>query len=605
MIRLLSQNLINQIAAGEVVERPSSTVKELVENSLDAGATQIDVVIREGGRSFMSIRDNGFGISKEELPIAIQRHATSKLSDDNLFNIKTMGFRGEALPSIGAISRLSISSRKENCNESWKINVEGGDVSEVIPVQHGYGTTIEVSDLFFATPARLKFLKTSNTETSYIVESLQRLAMAYQNVGFSLKDERRTIFDYKPFGDDLDSSRLSRLSDMMGKDFSENSLKIDAQNDEYKLTGYIGLATLNRASPSHQFLFVNGRPVKDKVFTGAVRVAYQDFLARGRYPMVSLFLEVPPLMVDMNVHPAKTEVRFRDSGKVRGIIIGGIKSALNDAGYKTSTTVSNQALGSIQSNIFPFSKKPFSKQNFNSSYTQKSQNFNSAQLHLKENPHTSYQQMFDSNSITEKISKNEIEQEVNYPLGVAKAQIHETYIVAQSENGLVIVDQHAAHERIVYEKMKSKISESFLQRQALLVPEVIDLKESQIESLEKRFDELSDFGLIIEKFGVNAVLVRETPAILGVLDIKKMILDLVDEIESLGEAVSLKEKIEEVCATISCHGSIRSGRKLNLDEMNELLRQMESTPHSGQCNHGRPTYVEMKKNDIEKLFGRR
>lgn len=604
MIRLLPQNLINQIAAGEVVERPASTVKELVENALDAGARNIHILIQDGGRALICVRDDGEGIAQADLPLAIERHATSKLRDEDLFNITTMGFRGEALPSIGAVSRLSITSRHCAADAAWQLNVVAGEVSPLRPAAHPQGTTIEVADLFFATPARLKFLKSTSAETAAIVEAIQRLAMAYPYIGFSLRDERRTLFDYKPSAPDDHGCRLRRLGEIMGQEFPQNALPVESGQEPYLLTGHVALATLNRASTAYQFLCVNGRPVKDKVFASAVRVAYQDFLARDRYPMVALFLEMPPLYVDMNVHPAKSEVRFRDSTQVRGLIIGAIKKALNAAGHRASTTVSQQALGAMmpasRSSAWQPTLQPFAPRAAPPASSPSTASIPGGML--SEDMQVSQRTL--SPTYADFVHAAAPSQEIMCPLGVAKAQVHETYIIAQSQKGLVIVDQHAAHERIVYERMKQRMATQNLARQTLLVPEVISLSEAQVEALMPHFEMLQTCGLAIEVFGVSDILVRETPAILGEINVKQLILDLVDELAELDNAVALQERIAHVCATIACHGSIRAGRRLSLEEMNALLRQMEETPHSGQCNHGRPTYVELSKSDLEKLFGR-
>ncbi len=607
-IRLLPDTLINQIAAGEVVERPYSVVKELAENAIDAGATQIDVQVREGGTSYISIQDNGKGMGQEDLLLAVERHATSKLPDDDLFNITSLGFRGEALPSIGAVSRLKISSRSASSEDAWQLTVEGGLKSELSPTALPSGTHMEVRDLFFATPARLKFLKTPSTEMGYITDVMNRIAMAHPHIGFTLKDDRKTHLSVPQQSGDINEMRLKRLSHILGQDFSDNALPILAERQGYGISGYAGLPTMNRANASQQYLFVNGRYVKDKLLQGAIRGAYQDFLARDRHPLVVLFLEVAPNLVDMNAHPAKTEVRFRESGLVRGLIVSALKHALNDAGHRASTTVSLEAMDRFQqslsapnstyqpANISSFSGpintyRPQTLPGLARSYTQASL----ATVAPMEETYVSLPQI-------QEIEESNL---ASYPLGDAKAQVHETYIISQTAEGIVIVDQHAAHERLVYEKMKAGLQERGVMRQVLLVPEVVGLGDQAAADLLKRKEELAEFGLIIEDFGGSSILVREVPVLLGEFNIGKLVQDLADEIESFGEALSLKEKIEEVCGTIACHGSIRAGRKLTIPEMNAILRQMEETPHSGQCNHGRPTYVELKQSDIEKFFGRR
>lgn len=587
MIRLLPSNLVNQIAAGEVVERPASVIKELVENAIDAGSTFIEITVRDGGKQYMAIHDNGKGMTKDELELAILRHATSKLPDDNLFAINTLGFRGEALPSIGAISRLKITSGAAGSNEAWTISVEGGEVSSTSPCSFKQGTIMEVRDIFYATPARLKFLKSDVTETGYIVEVLERLAMANPKIAFRLSNEKKLLFDFPA------QDPLGRLSEIMGEDFSDNAVPVEDIADGYHLYGYAGVPTLNRGNAKQQYLFVNGRPVKDKVLIGAIRAAYQDFLARDRYPLVALFLDIEPILVDMNVHPAKTEVRFRDANKVRAIIVSALRKALGDAGHKASTTVAASALSSFRSpvsqQVLPF--RPVS-------YKPETHYVPKAALGAAAStaPLVAEEQYFEVKT------ENTVE---IYPLGIAKAQLHDTYIVSQTSDGLVITDQHAAHERIVYERMKRQIETKSLERQALLVPEVIECTPDEQQHLMNYCDDLLQFGLNVEAFGADSILVREVPAILGDVSASALVRDLIDELDVYGEPVSLKEKVAQVCGTMACHGSVRAGRKLSIDEMNALLRQMEATPHSGQCNHGRPTYVELKKPEIEKLFGRK
>lgn len=608
-IRRLPETLINQIAAGEVVERPFSVVKELVENAIDAGGDQIDVYVREGGCSFISVKDNGKGMTADDLLLAVERHATSKIPDDDLFNITSLGFRGEALPSIGAVSRLRITSKSITSADAWQLNVEGGDRSELVPTSLTTGTLMEVRDLFYATPARLKFLKTPPTEMGYITDVLKHIAMAHPIIGFSLKDERKTYLNLHAQKDEGEASKLTRLQEILGQDFSDNALPILAQRQGYTLSGFAGLPTMNRANSSQQYLFVNGRYVKDKLLQGAIRGAYQDYLARDRHPLVVLFLDVAPNLVDMNAHPAKTEIRFREAALVRNLIVSALKHALNDAGHRASTTISQEALDrftpafheSASTSYQPSTLRPYTGPT--QSYSPQrlpglAQRYSQAPLSaavMAEAPFTSLPQI-------QEISQDSLSQ---FPLGDAKAQLLETYIIAQTSNGIVLVDQHAAHERLVYEKMKIAMHENGISRQTLLIPEVVNLGEHAALELLKRKEELLQFGLAIEEFGGSSVLVREVPVLLGEFNIGQLVQDLADEIETLGQAMSLKEKIEEVCGTIACHGSIRSGRKLTIPEMNAILRQMEETPHSGQCNHGRPTYVELKEADIEKLFGRR
>jgi len=604
-IRRLPETLVNQIAAGEVVERPASALKELVENALDAEARNIDIQLRDGGRTLISVTDDGRGMTADELSLAVERHATSKLPDDDLVHIKSLGFRGEALPSIGAVARLSITSRVEGGDSAWTLSVEGGKLSEVQPAAHPQGTRVEIRDLFFATPARLKFLKAPRTELSHATEMVKRLAMAHPGVGFTLSDGARTVIRYAPAQGDLFTQRLDRLGAIMGREFSDNALLVEAEREGLRLTGHIGLPTLNRGNALQQYMFVNGRPVKDKLFFGAVRGAYRDFLAHDRYPYIALYLEIPPDQVDVNVHPAKTEVRFRDAGLVRGLIVSALKHALADAGHRASTTVSDAALGAVQQGggFASYQSRTFPQgggyPSAGHAYWGMADRANAFQAPLHNFDMTptarSEQQPW---SATETV-------EQDYPLGVARAQLHETYIVAQTADGIVVVDQHAAHERIVYERMKQALDEGGIKRQGLLLPEVVELDEPSAARLGKHIDELLELGLVIEPFGDGAVVVREVPAMLGQSDVQKLIKDLADDLAEWGEVLSLHEKLADVASTMACHGSVRAGRRLNGDEMNALLREMEATPHSGQCNHGRPTYVELKLSDIEKLFGRR
>ena len=608
-IRRLPNGLINKIAAGEVIERPASAVKELVENSIDAGATKIEIIMRNGGRTFISVTDNGCGMSKQDLVLAVERHATSKLPTDNLDNIGTFGFRGEALPSIGAVSRLTIKTRSKDMDTGWSINVTGGDIEAVVPSPLKIGTQVEIRDLFYATPARLKFLKTDRTETGRTIEVIRRIAMVNPNISFTLNDGTRTNIRFNGAQGNLPSIQLSRIGEVLGRDFEENSLLIEAEREGFILTGYAGLPTLNKRTSSHQFLFVNGRPVQDKLLYGAVRAAYSDFLAYDRHPFVVLFLNAPGSTLDVNVHPAKSEVRFQEPGLVRGLIIGALKKALLKAGYQTSSTISNAALGILNKSISKISPtgvrssgqsykthEPSQNNHLPSSFT----NSEIAYGHLDLN--SAPMARTDSPSHQSSESLNEI---ASFPLGAAQAQLHKNYIVAQTNEGLVIVDQHAAHERLVYEKMKIDLKEGGIKRQVLLIPEVVDLEHVKIQRLLELKDDFARLGLILEKFGEGAILVREIPSILGDINVKNLVNDIADELEEFGSSTILEDKLGHICGTIACHSSVRSGRTLRVEEMNALLREMEATPHSGQCNHGRPTYVELKLSDIEKLFGRR
>ncbi len=604
-IRILGPNLINQIAAGEVVERPASAVKELVENSIDAGARRIDIVVTDGGRAALSVADDGCGMDADDLALAVQRHATSKLPGEDLENINTLGFRGEALPSIGSVARLTVTSRTADADSAWEINVEGGAVSGPEPAAHPPGTRVEVRDLFYATPARLKFLKTPQTERNHVVDAVRRLAMAHPGIAFSLSEGERQILKLPPAQGDLLSARLDRLDAIMSNDFGANALPIEAARDGIKLTGHIGLPTLNRGNAQMQFLFVNGRPVRDKLLQGSVRAAYRDFLAHDRHPLLALFLEIPPQAIDVNAHPAKTEVRFRDPGLVRGLIVSALKHALAEAGHRASTTVGSAALGAMRPADTP--RTGFLPRQPAGSGVPAAAG-NAALAETAHGFHWPLDQADHGSRVTTPSAPEaayEAEDDAHYPLGAARAQLHETYIVAQTDEGIVIVDQHAAHERLVYEDMKKALAAGGIQRQALLIPEVVELDEAAAERILARTQELTELGLAVEAFGTGAVVVRETPALLGEIDAAGLIRDLADDLAEYDTTLSLESRLADVCSTMACHGSVRAGRRLNAPEMNALLRQMEATPHSGQCNHGRPTYVELRLADIERLFGRR
>ena len=598
-IRLLPGGLVNRIAAGEVIERPAACVKELVENAIDAGATRIEVDLRDGGLSFIAVADDGQGMTPDELTLAVERHATSKLPDDDLVDIRTLGFRGEALPSIGAVSRLAIASRKPGADSAWQISVEAGVKSAPVPAALARGTRVEVRDLFFATPARLKFMKAARTEQGHVLDTITRLAMAHPDVSFTVTSDGERKLSLEAETGDLFEARLARLAAVMGRDFGDNALAIDAEREGLRLTGYAALPTYSRGTAQHQYLFVNGRPVRDRLLQGAVRGAYMDFLARDRHPVVALFLESPPEMVDVNVHPAKTEVRFRDAGLVRGLIVGALKHGLAAQGHRASTTVSEAALGAFRPGgagpALPYGRP--SGGGWNRGLSEASAAWQaplgSDVLQMQAAPMARAEETAFADDA------------LDYPLGVARGQLHETYIVAQTRTGLVIVDQHAAHERLVYERMKHALSAKGVARQMLLIPEVVELDERAAGRLLARAEELAELGLTVEPFGKGALMVRETPALLGEIDVQALLRDLADELAEMDQALSLKEKLEDVCGTMACHSSVRAGRRLNATEMNALLREMEATPNSGQCNHGRPTYVELQLSDIEKLFGRR
>jgi DNA mismatch repair protein MutL len=602
-VRLLSQTLINQIAAGEVVERPASVIKELAENAIDAGACSVDVMIRDGGKSYISVTDNGCGMIPEDLSLAVERHATSKLTDENLFNIHTLGFRGEALPSIGSISRLKIISRAANQNTAWALGVEGGSKSALEPASLNFGTQVEVRDLFYATPARLKFLKASATESTHVLDAIQRLSMSNPGISFSLKDDHRTLLTLPAVEDPL-----RRLSSIMGKEFEENIIKIDLTQGDMSLSGYAGLPTLNRANSALQFLFVNGRPVRDKILNHAVKIAYQDYLASNRYPLIALFLTLPPELVDMNVHPAKTEVRFRDSSGVRSFLVGALQDALKRSAFRASTTIADQALSSFKTDPerTTTSFQPKLSQSASSpSFSQGFKTFSS----LKPPSYQGFREAVQPQP-TPLTPANDptIQQQDDFsvhPLGVARCQVHDTYILSETTDGIVLIDQHAVHERLVYEEIKTQFRKTTVPRQLLLIPEIVDLSSQQLQILLDAKENLLSLGLVIESFGGQSIIVREVPALLKETDIRQLMKDIADDLEEMGESHHVQGQIDKILSTLSCHGSVRAGRKLSLEEMNALLRQMEVTPFSGQCNHGRPTYVELKKIDIEKLFGRR
>lgn len=614
-LRRLSEGTINRIAAGEVVERPASAVKELAENAIDAGASEIDIHVHDGGKTLISVVDNGSGMSAEEIELAVERHATSKLpvsenGEDDLFNISSMGFRGEALPSIGAVSRLTITSRQEG-GDPWIIHVTGGVKRGPEPAAGTKGTHVEVRDLFFATPARLKFLKSERAETTAIVDTVKRLAMANPGCAFSLRSNGRQLLNLPREEGDFFDARLKRLAAIMGREFGENALKINAEREGIKLSGYAAVPTFNRSNAQMQYLFVNGRPVRDKLLVGAVRGAYQDFLARNRHPALALFVELEPGDVDVNVHPAKAEVRFKDAGLVRGLIVSALRHALADAGHRASTTTAGAAMGAFRqepSALGAQRSSPYGSQNWR--YDTANPNSGpdlSAVVQQFYEPAGAQSQMesFGAPSARMEPLHPMSEGAQDHPLGVARGQLHETYIVSQTADGLVIVDQHAAHERLVYERMKKALAEGGVSRQVLLIPEVVELEEAETERLLARAEELEGLGLVIEPFGRGVIVVREVPALLGDSDIKGLVRDLADDLAEFDQTVALQERLEDVCSTMACHGSVRAGRRLTGEEMNALLREMERTPHSGQCNHGRPTYVELKLSDIERLFGRR
>lgn len=591
-IRRLPEGVVNRIAAGEVVERPAAAVKELVENALDADAARVDVAIRDGGRTLIRVSDDGHGMAALDLPLALQRHATSKTDGADLLAIHSFGFRGEALPSIGSVSRLAITSRSGD--SAARIACEAGELSAVEPAAHPPGTTVEVRDLFFATPARLKFLKSERAETQAVAETIRRLAMAHPEVAFSLTSDERSLLKLRPETGDLFESRRARLSAIMGRDFAETALTIDAERDGLRLTGYASAPTDHRATAQAQHLFVNGRPVRDKLLVGAARGAYADVLPRGRHAALALFLDLDCSRVDVNVHPAKTEVRFRDAGAVRGLIVGALRAALAGAGHRGATL---GHLGELGARTEP--------QHSGHSY-QSYRPPAPLPRGLAEEATAWQGPQLDVGGWSAPESREEARDEtLDLPLGIARAQLHETYIVAQTSTGIVLVDQHAAHERLVYERMKQSLASAGVARQALLIPEIVELPGGSAEALLTEAETLEKFGLVIESFGPDTIAVRETPAMLGQCDAAGLVRDLAENTEALDDANALDARLRHVCATMACHGSVRAGRRLNHAEMNALLREMEATPNSATCNHGRPASIALSLTEVESLFARR
>jgi len=609
----LDEAAINRIAAGEVVERPASAVKELIENALDAGAARIDVTIADGGKTLIRVTDDGCGIAAEDLPLALSRHATSKIDGSDLLNIHSFGFRGEALPSLGAVGRLTITSRPAG-GEGAMIRVAGGVTEPVKPAAINAGTIVELRDLFYATPARLKFLRTDRSEVQAINDVIKRLAMAEPFVGFTLSDvsgggEGRVTFRADVETGDMFDALRGRLSTILGREFAENALPIDAEREGFHLTGYAALPTYSRGSGVAQFLFVNGRPVQDKLLIGALKGAYFDFLSRDRYPAAALFLDCDPTMVDVNVHPAKSQVRFREPGVARGLIVSAIRHALAGAGHRASTTVADETLEAFRpeptDHFGALGATPPPPEGARIYQMDRPSAGARAASYQMQAPQGGFAEMGrDWSARVEDVPEDQAPLE-SLPLGAARAQVHENYIVAQTTDGMVIVDQHAAHERLVYEKLKHQMAENGVAAQALLIPEIVEMSEGDCARLMDHADDLARLGLTVEPFGGGAVAVRETPAILGEVNAKAMIGDILDEIADQGESMNVQARLEAILSRVACHGSIRSGRRMRAEEMNALLREMEATPHSGQCNHGRPTYVELKLADIERLFGRR
>ena len=621
-VRFLNQTLINQIAAGEVIERPASAIKELVENAIDAGATKIDVVIKDGGCTLLSVTDNGKGMDPKDLELCVERHATSKIPDGDLFNIRTLGFRGEALPSIGSVSRMTLTSRPQNGNDAWQLLIEGGQKHTLQPASAAPGTRVEVRDLFFATPARLKFLKSPTTELNHITDILHRQALANPNIAFTLRNDEKQTLNFTKEGD--------RLNTILGKDFRQNALPLDFQRGQSHLTGWTSIPSYNRSNSTDQYLFVNGRPVKDKLFATALKVAYMDVLAGSRFPAAVLFLTCDPEDVDINVHPAKAEVRFRDGNLMRGFIIAAIREALQGMAPQSSSAIGDKAMAAFTPEQSSYDLNPmttpsiggYSGYSRGSSFSGSSSGSSGSLPLLHRSQYTPLSdisppfQHAPSGQPSLGITAAAIAQfdkpaygslphpHQDHPLGYAKTQVHETYVIAESNTDLILVDQHAAHERLVYESLKKDLANGFIKRQSLLIPTVIELTTSQFQNVKEYLDKLTQFGFTIETFAGNSLIIREMPTLLNKCNLKQLFLDLVSEIADRGTDTTIEATLHEILADKACKNSIRAGRKLSIEEMNALLREIEKTPSSSQCNHGRPTYIKLSKNDLEKLFER-
>ncbi|WP_422057847.1 DNA mismatch repair endonuclease MutL [Sphingomonas sp.] len=602
-IRRLPEHLVNRIAAGEVVERPASALKELVENAVDSGATRISVRLSGGGIDLIEVTDDGCGMTPAEMALALERHATSKLPDDAIDAVTTLGFRGEALPSIASVSRFTVESRPRGA-DGWSRTVDNGALAAEGPAALPPGTRVRVEGLFEMVPARRKFLRSTRSEYAACLDVVKRLAMARPEIGFSVEHDGRRVLAVQEGMD-----RIARVAALTDRDLAANSVGIDFEREGIVLGGVAGLPTFNRGVADHQYLFVNGRPVKDRLLTGAVRGAYAEMLARDRHPVVALFLDVPPDQVDVNVHPAKTEVRFRDPQLARGLIVSGLRRALDGAGHRSVQRPNAAVMGLWTSETADTHLQPGESRDLP---------WPSETLSNRETPafagvptmfgsavHDRRPSFIAPPQARAESAAEPVPASISYPLGVARGQVARTYIVAEAEDGLVLVDQHAAHERLVLERMRRAVSEGGVASQALLLPEVVELDEPACDRLEARAGELADFGLELERFGPRAMLVRATPALLGKGDVIALVTDIADELAAFDHALSLKEKLDHVAATMACHGSVRAGRVLSVAEMNALLREMEVTPHSGQCNHGRPTWVKLAHGDIEKLFGRK
>ena len=577
-IKKLPDNLINQIAAGEVIERPSSALKELIENSIDAGASKISIYLSEGGKTLIEVIDDGMGMNLDDLKMCLERHATSKINDGDLIHINSLGFRGEALPSIGSIANLVIESYDKLKDEAWKISIINNK-KNIEPSLIRFGTKVTITDLFLKVPARLKFMKTNATELRYCKEVVKHLAMSHPKISFSLTIDSKRIFNWeKSEKADFEGTK-NRLYQVMGEDFIKSSVSVHIERDGLILAGMVGMPTLNRNTGREQYLFVNNRPVKDRNLIGALRGAYKGLIEHNRFPVAVLFLDILSQDVDINVHPAKVEVRFKDSGKVRSIIVSGVRKALEKAGLNTASEISNALID----------KMSFDEQVINDN----SSNINLQNINLSP-----------SSRFAENIDSESFNNQRTYPLGSAIAQAHGTYIISETENGLILIDQHAAHERIVLEKIREGFLNSNIQKQILLIPEVVELSRDHFEVIMKYKDSLIKLGLVIEEFDNNAIIIREHPAILDKVNFSMLIKDIVEEIIDFGSEFVLSERLDNICGNMACHSSIRSGRLLLTSEMNALLREMEVTPNSSQCNHGRPTFIKLSVSDIEKLFGR-
>jgi len=593
-IRALPPNLVNRIAAGEVVERPASVVKELIENAIDAGATRIDVTATAGGLGLIRVADDGSGMDQDDLVLSVERHATSKLAGDDLANILTLGFRGEALPSIGSVARLAIQSRARGADNAYEVSIDAGRKSKPKPVALTQGTTVEVRDLFYATPARLKFMKSERAEWTAIAEMVKRLSLAKPEIAFGLANGERNVLRLPAGAPGLTDLALNRIGLILGQNFVADALPVSATRGGLHVEGFAGLPTLHRPNALQLHLIVNGRPVRDKLLSTSVRAAYGDLMPNGRYPMVVLYVGLPPDEVDVNVHPAKAELRFRDAQEIRSLIIGALREALGNAGHRATSSLSQVALGHMMRPgephrpYLPRSLLPMSGLSAEYGFSDRSQ------TSLPPLAPTA-----DARTHEEEVSAT------SYPLGAARAQVHEMFIIAETEDSVVIVDQHAAHERLVYERLKSSYANGGIARQILLIPEVVELDAEAADRLGAASADLEQLGLVLEPFGQAAVVIREVPALLGQGDLKNLLRDLADELAEGEGGLVVAERLDHVLATMACYGSVRAGRRLNAQEMNALLRDMERTPFTGQCNHGRPTYVELKLADIEKLFQRR